>query len=361
MMSVCAAGIRPHTHTDYFWKRSSSWKLITINYFPAFLVNYTKEPAGRQRVLTYSLFRFYPAWQKSIRISHNSSQIRFPARRPEDSFEILEDYLSADDYFSPSIAADGFEPFYLYAAIVLTAGVPFGTTTPVIDSLIEDHAPEAASLPYAAGNLPLDALLVDCRNFYAALCLCLMHHTDALAALLPQFLNAYRPEYHFSFASLFVLYDFMDEYFEQHDCLHHPSFVQLTDTLVAATLNYYNTDFGTLLETEIAQNLSGTGSRFAGLKRYGSVRLPAIADTDKACHMLANLFRYAALFTSLRSHLFDFHLDEDRLITLDNWQTELHWHYVQYANVYRLRLTPFSLLYSPENCYTGSFCLIFPA
>lgn len=41
-----------------------------------------------------------------------------------------------------------------------------------------------------------------------------MHHTDALAALLPQFLNAYRPEYHFSCES-FVLYDFMDEYFEQ--------------------------------------------------------------------------------------------------------------------------------------------------
>ena len=222
---------------------------------------------------------------------------------------------------------------------MLTAGVPFGTTTPVIDSLIEDHAPEAASLPYADGNLPLDALLVDCRNFYAALCLCLMHHTDALAVLLPQFLNAYRPEYHFSCES-FVLYDFMDEYFEQHDCLHHPSFVQLTDTLVAATLNYYNTDFGTLLETEIAQNLSGTGSRFAGLKRYGSVRLPAIADTDKACHMLANLFRYAALY-ELRSHLFDFHLDEDRLITLDNWQTELHWHYVQYANVYQLALDSF--------------------
>ena len=114
----------------------------------------------------------------------------------------------------------------------------------------------------------------------------------------------------------------------------------MTDTLVAATLNYYNTDFGTLLETEIAQNLSGTGSRFAGLKRYGSVRLPAIADTDKACHMLANLFRYAALY-ELRSHLFDFHLDEDRLITLDNWQTELHWHYVQYANVYQLALDSF--------------------
>lgn len=306
---------------------------------PAFLVNYTKEPAGRQRVLTYSLFRFLSCVSEEHPdlAQFLADQVSCPSA--EDSFEILEDYLSADDYFSPSIAADGFEPFYLYAAIVLTAGVPFGTTTPVINSLIEDHAPEAASLPYANGNLPLDALLVDCRNFYAALCLCLMHHTDALAVLLPQFLNAYRPEYHFSCES-FVLYDFMDEYFEQHDCLHHPSFVQLTDTLVAATLNYYNTDFGTLLETEIAQNLSGTGSRFAGLKRYGSVRLPAIADADKACHMLANLFRYAALY-ELRSHLFDFHLDEDRLITLDNWQTELHWHYVQYANVYQLALDSF--------------------
>lgn len=208
---------------------------------PAFLVNYTKEPAGRQRVLTYSLFRFLScvAEEQPDLAQFLADQVSCPSA--EDSFEILEDYLSADDYFSPSIAADGFEPFYLYAAIVLTAGVPFGTTTPVIDSLIEDHAPEAASLPYADGNLPLDALLVDCRNFYAALCLCLMHHTDALAALLPQFLNAYRPEYHFSCES-FVLYDFMDEYFEQHDCLHHPSFVQLTDTLVAATLNYYNTD-----------------------------------------------------------------------------------------------------------------------
>ena len=248
---------------------------------PAFLVNYTKEPAGRQRVLTYSLFRFLSCVSEEHPdlAQFLADQVSCPSA--EDSFEILEDYLSADDYFSPSIAADGFEPFYLYAAIVLTAGVPFGTTTPVINSLIEDHAPEAASLPYADGNLPLDALLVDCRNF-----------------------------------------------------------VQLTDTLVAAPLNYYNTDFGTLLETEIAQNLSGTGSRFAGLKRYGSVRLPAIADTDKACHMLANLFRYAALY-ELRSHLFDFHLDEDRLITLDNWQTELHWHYVQYANVYQLALDSF--------------------
>ena len=112
---------------------------------PAFLVNYTKEPAGRQRVLTYSLFRFLSCVsEEHLDLAQFlADQVSCPSA--EDSFEILEDYLSADDYFSPSIAADGFEPFYLYAAIVLTAGVPFGTTTPVIDSLIEDHAPEAAS------------------------------------------------------------------------------------------------------------------------------------------------------------------------------------------------------------------------
>lgn len=112
---------------------------------PAFLVNYTKEPAGRQRVLTYSLFRFLSCVSEEHPdlAQFLADQVSCPSA--EDSFEILEDYLSADDYFSPSIAADGFEPFYLYAAIVLTAGVPFGTTTPVIDSLIEDHAPEAAA------------------------------------------------------------------------------------------------------------------------------------------------------------------------------------------------------------------------
>ena len=167
---------------------------------PAFLVNYTKEPAGRQRVLTYSLFRFLSCVSEKHPdlAQFLADQVSCPSA--EDSFETLEDYLSADDYFSPSIAADGFEPFYLYAAIVLTAGVPFGTTTPVIDSLIEDHAPEAASLPYADGNLPLDALLVDCRNFYAALCLCLcweLPHAAVLAvgaaaepALLPELFAA---------------------------------------------------------------------------------------------------------------------------------------------------------------------------
>ena len=124
---------------------------------PAFLVNYTKEPAGRQRVLTYSLFRFLScvAEEHLDLAQFLADQVSCPSA--EDSFEILEDYLSADDYFSPSIAADGFEPFYLYAAIVLTAGVPFGTTTPVIDSLIEDAAgcPARGLLELLRSTLPV--------------------------------------------------------------------------------------------------------------------------------------------------------------------------------------------------------------
>ena len=74
---------------------------------PAFLVNYTKEPAGRQRVLTYSLFRFLSCVSEEHPdlAQFLADQVSCPSA--EDSFEILEDYLSADDYFSPSIAADG--------------------------------------------------------------------------------------------------------------------------------------------------------------------------------------------------------------------------------------------------------------
>ena len=96
---------------------------------PAFLVNYTKEPAGRQRVLTYSLFRFLSCVSEEHPdlAQFLADQVSCPSA--EDSFEILEDYLSADDYFSPSIAADGFEPFYLYA------GVGYGTRTLVWETV----------------------------------------------------------------------------------------------------------------------------------------------------------------------------------------------------------------------------------
>lgn len=61
---------------------------------PAFLVNYTKEPAGRQRVLTYSLFRFLSCVSEEHPdlAQFLADQVSCPSA--EDSFEILEDYLS---------------------------------------------------------------------------------------------------------------------------------------------------------------------------------------------------------------------------------------------------------------------------
>lgn len=57
---------------------------------PAFLVNYTKEPAGRQRVLTYSLFRFLSCVSEEHPdlAQFLADQVSCPSA--EDSFEILE-------------------------------------------------------------------------------------------------------------------------------------------------------------------------------------------------------------------------------------------------------------------------------
>ena len=40
----------------------------------------------------------------------------------------------------------------------------------------------------------------------------------------------------------FILYDFMDEYFETKNCSANPAFQEMTDTLVLATLQSFDTD-----------------------------------------------------------------------------------------------------------------------
>lgn len=307
--------------------------------FPSeFILNYRNDDAGKERFLTYCIFQFLS------RAGENDSSLPSLLKKKlscpftKDSFAVLSDYLTADYYFSPAFTQDTFEPFYLYTAIVLAQDVIAGNTS-FFDELLTHYAPVAASLPYTDHTLQLSALLCTGIDFYAALCLCTVHHEATLADLLPRFTEAYQTEFHFTCED-FILFNFMDEYFEQKNCRKHPSFVRLVDTLVAATLNYYDTDFGTLLENEATQSLSGSSSRFAGARRFGSIRISAFGDKDKACHMLAGLFRYAAVY-ELRNNLFDFHLEDDKLITLDNWQEKLHWHYVQYANVYNLAMDSF--------------------
>lgn len=307
--------------------------------FPAeFILDYLQKDTGKKRFLSYVLFRFFSFTGKEVPGFPLLLKENLSCPFTPEAFSVVADYLMEDYYFSPSLAAGTFDSLYLYAAISLVAwGTP--EEHAFLDRQLAAFCPVAVSLSYA--DIPQNSSLPlhNAGDFYGALYLAAAHNPSCLPGLLPRFADAYQKDYHFTCED-FILFDFMDEYFEQKNCRLHPSFTELVDTLVAATLNYYNTDFGSLLEKEIANNLQGTSSRFAGLKRFGAVSLPHPANPDRACHMLAELFRYAAVY-ELRNNLFDFHLDDDKLITLENWKENLRWHYVQYANVYEMALDSF--------------------
>ena len=65
--------------------------------------------------------------------------------------------------------------------------------------------------------------------------------------------------------------------------------------------------------------------------------LPVPAD---AAVLMKHILSYAAAY-ELGNNLYDYHLDEDKTITLTNWKENLKWHYVQYTNVYNLALSSF--------------------
>ncbi len=132
----------------------------------------------------------------------------------------------------------------------------------------------------------------------------------------------------------------MDEYFETKNCMLQPFFVELSNTLVDATLGYYKTDLETLLAAEVPGLLSGTASRFAVQKRFGALGLTRLPDHDTCLALLSESFRYAALY-ELRSNLFDYHLEEDRLVTADNWKDTIRFHFVQYQHIYEQALDGF--------------------
>lgn len=303
-----------------------------------FISDYIQDDAGKKRFLTYVVFRFLSFAGEEDSMLPARLKEHLSCTFSSGDFCVLTDFLAADYYFSPTLAQGTFEPFYLYTAIHL-----MNHATPKELSFFEEQlvsfCPVAAGLSYGDSAPDLAAILHTGMDFYAALYLAATREEASLSNILPRFTESYQEAYRFTCGD-FILFDFMDEYFEQKNCRRHSAYIEMIDTLVAATLNYYDTDFGTLLEREIAQTLMGNGSRFAGVKRFGSIGLPASCNTDIGCHMLAELFRYAAAY-ELRNNLFDFHLEDDKLITLDNWKENLRWHYVQYANVYEMALDSF--------------------
>lgn len=91
---------------------------------------------------------------------------------------------------------------------------------------------------------------------------------------------------------------------------------------------------------EVPGLLSGTASRFAVQKRFGALGLTRLPDHDTCLALLSESFRYAALY-ELRSNLFDYHLEEDRLVTADNWKDTIRFHFVQYQHIYEQALDGF--------------------
>ena len=298
---------------------------------------------GVKRILTYTVYRFLSfAGKEDDTLAAYIKETLFPMEDALD-FSLISDYLALDPYFCPIPEEDSFDAFFLYTAISILENAfdefALGDELAIIDDLILTKYPVLGSVALDDSDIRLDALIGSGAEFYAVLYLALTRYPSALGSLLPQFGAAYHDSYQFTGDDT-ALYDFMDEYFETKNCMLQPFFVELSNTLVDATLGYYKTDLETLLATEVTGLLNGTVSRFAVQKRFGALGLTRLPDHDTCLALLSESFRYAALY-ELRSNLFDYHLEEDRLVTADNWKDTIRFHFVQYQHIYEQALDGF--------------------
>ena len=131
----------------------------------------------------------------------------------------------------------------------------------------------------------------------------------------------------------------MDEYFETKNCSANPAFQEMTDTLVLATLQSFDTDLENFTLDGLFQ-LKHPSGRFAAVYRSGAIDMKDLPVPADAAVLMKHILSYSAAY-ELRNNLYDYHLDEDKTITLTNWKENLKWHYVQYTNVYNLALSSF--------------------
>lgn len=307
--------------------------------FPAnLLLEYLEHgPAdGLKRFQTYTLYRLFSALSKKD-ASIAASLYKQLGKKPSlEDFSMLTDYLESDFYFSPSFVADSFDPFFLYCAISVTNGSEDGSI--LLDPLLSKYCKEALTTCYDDASFTLDFVYEDDTAFWAALYICLTGYEAELPELLPEFSRIYWDDLKFTCGD-FVLYDFMDEYFEVKDSLHKAEFTELIQTLVLAVLQSFNTDLEQFTMDALFQ-LKHPSSRFCSLYSFGAIDISALPPLDTASRSMQHILEYAAAY-ELRNNLYDYHLGEDNTITLTNWKENLKWHYVQYTNVYNLALDSF--------------------
>ena len=143
---------------------------------------------------------------------------------------------------------------------------------------------------------------------------------------------------HFAFEDC-VLYEFADTYFEVNDCLHKEEFQELIEALMLATLTSFHTDLEQLT-MEGLFSVKHPASHFGAVFCAGAIECSPLPPLDEATNLMHDMLFYACAY-ELRNNLYDYHLDEDKTVTLSNWKEKLQWHYVQYTNVYNLALSSF--------------------
>lgn len=296
-----------------------------------FLLEYIKDEAGkgRRRLQIYAAFRFLAVLVKEEPALAKELFAHLGCALEESCYEEVAAYLQEDVYFSPSFQEHSFEPFLLFYAIC-AAKETDGSAAVFLDKLLSQYAPQAVRISYEEAAFCLDFAYEQEVLYWAALYLAVSGYEAYLADILPEFARIYWRELQFSCGD-FLLYDFLNAYFEEKDVLHHPAFLELNQTLVRAVLQSVGTDLEGFTMDAMLQ-LKHPSSQFAALYQFGAMDLREMPAVELASARMQKILEYAAAY-ELRNHLYDYHLDEDKTITFENWKEKLKWHYVQYHNV----------------------------
>lgn len=308
-------------------------------YFPAdFITDYiTNTDDGLSRFRIYTLYRFFSSVSKTDDTFIQTLQEHFQAPLTDEPLETILDYLSKDFFFSPGIRENSFDPFFLYYAIITNEDVQ--KYSGFLSTIITAHCPVLADLDFSDVSTEITADFKQEPVFWSALYLLSCDYAALLGQYLPKFTSVYQEDFHFTCED-FVLYNFMDEYFEIKNCRNNPKYQELINTLVLATLNAFDTTIEQCTFADALPQIVRPYSKFAGLYRFGALEGTSLENKEAYTTIMQHLFEYAVTY-ELRNNLFDFHLDEDRIITLDNWKEKLKWYNTQYTNAFDLAVSSF--------------------
>lgn len=309
-------------------------KQFDTPYFSAeFILNYIKEENGRmKRVQTYAAFRFLSDLIKEEPVLIKGLEEHLGCELTADGYKEIETFLMDDIYFTPVFAENSYDALIFYYALQVMKEKD-GMAAMYMDKLLSLYASEALRVNYEDISFSMDFAFEKELLYWAAFYICVTGYESVLEEILPEFARIYWKELQFTCGD-FLLYDFLSEYFEEKDILHCPKFKELNQTLVLATLQSFRTDLEGMA-MEVLIQLKHPTSQFAGLYQFGALSCKDLPTLDVAGRWMEKILEYAAAY-ELRNHLYDYHLEEDKTITFENWKEKLKWHYVQYNNVYNM-------------------------